>query len=204
MFLRPLLAAILLLGLLLGLPEARATDSMRCGSRIIAVEARAAEILAACGQPSFRDVFSYPGPNLPGEIADAEQWTYNFGRNQLLHVLRLRNGRLVDISTDGYGFPESDSARCSSHTITDGLSKYRLLRNCGEPLTRRDIGFVQGFKPRQRQRYGGFSSSRGQYAVEVFREEWVYNFGSRYLLRIVTIEDGVVADVQNGERGFNP
>ncbi|MGQ0530192.1 MAG: DUF2845 domain-containing protein [Panacagrimonas sp.] len=200
MFLRPLLAAIVLLAL----PEAGATDSMRCGSRIIAVEARAAEILAACGEPSFRDVFSYPGPDLPGEIAEAEQWTYNFGRNQLLHVLRLRNGRLVDISTDGYGFPESDSVRCSPHGITDGLSKYRLLRHCGEPLTRRNIGFVQGFKPRQRQRYGGLSSSRGQYAVEVYREEWVYNFGSRYLLRVVILEDGVVADVQNGERGFNP
>ena len=153
MFLRSLLVAILLLRL----PEAGATDSMRCGSRIIAVEAPAAEILAACGQPSFRDVFSYPGPNLPGEIADAEQWTYNFGRNQLLHVLRLRNGRLADITTDGYGFPESDRGRCSPHTVTEGLSKYRLLRNCGEPLTRRNIGFVQGFKPRHQRRYQSVS-----------------------------------------------
>ena len=203
MFARPLLAAFLLL---LGpaLPPATASDSMRCGSRIISVEARAADVLAACGEPAFRDVYSYPVPRVPGEVSDLEQWTYNFGRNQLLHVLKLRHGRLVDIRTDGYGFASTGARRCGSDSIVDGLSKYRLLASCGEPFTRRTVGYVNALHPRQRHRHGGFSPSRGHHAVEVFREEWVYNFGSNHFLKVVTLEDGVVAEVDNGERGFNP
>lgn len=197
------LSAVALLMLACALP-ARASDSIRCGSRIISVEARAADILAACGEPDFRDVRSYPGPSLPGEIAESEQWTYNFGRNQLLQVMSLRNGRLVNIQTDGYGFPKNASRGCAPESIIDGQSKYRLLASCGEPLTRRNLGFVQALRPRHQHRYGGFSTSRGSYPVEVYREEWVYNFGSRYFLRVVTLDDGVVSDVQNGERGFNP
>ena len=201
MSLRPLLVFLTLLGLA---QPAGATDSMRCGSRIVSVEARAAEVLAACGEPSFRDVYSVPGPGVAGEIADSEQWTYNFGRNQLLHVLRLRSGRLVDIRTEGYGFPVSASRRCDSNSIVDGLSKYRLLASCGEPLTRRTLGYVVALQPRHRRSYGGFSTSRGHVPVEVFREEWVYNFGPNQFLRIVMLDDGVVSEVQNGDRGFNP
>lgn len=177
---------------------------MRCGSRIVSVEARAAEVLAACGEPQFRDVFSVPAPRRAGEIAEVEQWTYNFGRNQLLHVLKLRHGRLVDIRTDGYGFAPAAYPRCAPNRIVDGLSKYRLLASCGEPLTRRDVGFVTALKPRHRREYGGLSTSRGHYPVEVYREEWVYNFGSNAFLKIVTLDDGAVSEVENGERGFNP
>lgn len=201
MFLRPQLAAFAMLA---AGTAAQAGDSMRCGSRIVSVEARAADVLAACGEPDFRDVYSYPGPSSASEVADSEQWTYNFGRNQLLQVLKLRNGRLVDIQTDGYGFPHDGARRCASDDIVDGLSKYRLFASCGEPLTRRTIGYIHALKPRYQRRHGGFTTSRGHYPVEVFREEWVYNFGSNRFLRIVTLEDGVVANVENGERGFNP
>ena len=206
MFVRPLLGAFLLL-MLLGpaMPQARASDSMRCGSRIVSVEARAADVLAACGEPDFRDVFSWPPPRVPGEVADVEQWTYDFGRNQLLHVLKLRHGRLVDIRTDGYGFasPAAAPRRCRSEDIVEGLSKYRLTVNCGEPLTRRTLGYVATLAPRHRHRLGGWSRSHGHVPVEVFREEWVYNFGSNRFLRIVTLDDGVVSQVENGARGFN-
>lgn len=201
MSLRPLLVFLALLALA---PRAGAGDAIRCGSRIVTVEARAAEILAACGEPAFRDVYALPGPALPGEIAEREQWTYNFGRNQLLQVLSLRNGRLVDIRTDGYGFPPNPARRCASHELVEGLSKYRLLTHCGEPLTRRRLGYVRALHPRQRQRIGGWTTERGLAPVEVYREEWVYNFGSNQFLRIVRLDDGVVSEVQHGERGFNP
>lgn len=200
MFARPLLAAIALLAVT---RTTHAGDSMRCGSRIVTVEARAADVLAACGEPAFRDVFSYPGPRSPGELADAEQWTYNFGRNQLLQVLRLRNGRLVDIRSDGYGFAPGGRGVCRSEEISDGQSKFRLLAACGEPLTRRTVGYVTASRPRYQRRHRGFTTSHGDYPVEVFREEWVYNFGANRFLKVVTLEDGAVARVENGERGFN-
>lgn len=207
MFARPL-PGTFLLAALLGSPSppAPAGDSMRCGSRIVTVEAHAADILAACGEPDFRDVFSWPPPRVPGELADVEQWTYDFGRNQLLYVLKLRHGRLVSIRTDGYGFasPAPPHGRCQSEDIVEGLSKYRLLATCGEPFTRRALGYVPTLAPRHRHHLGGWSHSHGHVPVEVFREEWVYNFGSSRFLRVVTLDDGVVADVENGARGFSP
>jgi hypothetical protein len=187
-------------------PELYAADSMRCGSRLVSVEDRAAEILAACGEPDDREVHSYPGVADAREIAEVERWTYNFGPNQLLHVLKLRHGRLVDIETDGYGFRPGQADRCDPSALVEGLSRFRLVRSCGPPLTRRNLGYVQTYRPLPRDPYAGPRSrgTRGGYAVEVHREEWVYNFGSRYLLKIVTIEDGVVTEVDNGDRGFDP
>lgn len=198
MLARRFLVCVLLLGPCL---DAAATDSMRCGSRIVSVEARAADVLAACGEPAFRDIHSHPGLAVPGELSDVEQWTYNFGRNRLLHVLRLRNGHLVDIRTDGYGFAPGATPRCDPGVLVDGLSKYRLVASCGQPLTRRTIGHVTTLKPRHRHRLGGISTTHGHYAADVFREEWVYNFGSRHFLKVLTLEDGVVADVRNGAHG---
>lgn len=207
MFVRPLLGAFLLVALLVqASPQVQAGDSMRCGSRIVSVEARAADVLAACGEPDLRDVFSRPLPRVPGELAAAEQWTYDFGPNQLLHVLKLRHGRLVDIRTDGYGVASfaSSHRRCAAEQIVEGLSKYRLLATCGEPFTRRTLGYVQMLGPRHRHQLGGWSYSHGHVPAEVFREEWIYNFGSSRFLRVVTLDDGVVTEVDNGERGFTP
>lgn len=215
MFTRPIFVALLWLACA---GEAPAADSLRCGSRLISVEALAAELLAACGEPSFRDVFAYVGPQglrerFPGDagsnvIADDEQWTYDFGPNQLLRVLKIRNGRLVSIDSDGYGFHAASDRRCQSNDIAQGLSKYRLLKICGEPFTRRYLGLVQSLQQRNRSRLGGslgghrgYGRSADFFPVEVYREEWVYNFGSRNFLRVVTLEDGVVANVDNGERG---
>lgn len=184
--------------------QAPAGDSLRCGSRLIAVEALAAEILGACGEPTFRDAFSYGGDPGSNVIADDEQWIYDFGPNQLLRVLKIRNGRLIDIESDGYGFAAPKERRCTSNEIAEGLSKYRLLRVCGQPLTRRNLGRVQSLQRRPHDGLRGYGRSRALFPVEVYREEWVYNLGSRYLLRVVTLEDGMVSDVQNGDRGFDP
>lgn len=174
-----------------------AGDTMRCGSRLIGVEARAAEVLSACGEPAFRDVFTYPGVAAPGEIAGVEQWTYNFGPNQLLRILKMRDGQVIDIETDGYGFSSAGDGRCDQSEFQVGLSKYRLLQACGAPFTRRTLGYVPSLADR------GYHGRHRYFPTEVYREEWVYNLGSRYFLKVVTLEDGAVADVENGDRGFD-
>ena len=197
------LRSALLLIALLGSANSWAGDSMRCGQRLVTVGASAADVLSACGEPHFRDVQSLGRERAPGFIHDAEQWTYNFGPNKLLHVLHLRQGRLSKIETEGYGFLAGSPGRCDPHSIIEGLTKFELLERCGPPFTQRDVGFVTALRPARRWRMGSFSGSRGHYPVEVYREEWTYNFGSRYFLRIVTLEDGSVARVENGDRGFN-
>src|SRR5690606_33856586 len=101
-----------LLGLCLvgAMGATQAADSMRCGSRVISVEARAAELLAACGEPAYRDVWTLQRGG--SWVSDQEQWYYNFGSSQLLRVVSLRNARIVDIDSDGYGFNDAVTPRC--------------------------------------------------------------------------------------------
>lgn len=183
---------------------ALAVDSIRCGSRLVAVEARAAEVLAACGEPAYRDVWTFQQPNTQSWVSDLEEWYYNFGSSQLLRVLRLRNGRVVDIDSDGYGFNGTGPRRCEPGSLVEGQSKYRLLLSCGEPLTRRAHNTYRPLRGRSPPHPGARDYyHRDEYLVPVYREEWVYNFGSRYLMRVVTLENGRIVNIENGERGSN-
>ena len=193
-----------LVAALLAIPPLAATDSLRCVAGIVRVEDRAADILAACGEPSFRDVFPVAAPTAAALSADAEHWTYNFGPNRLMYVLHLRNGRLADIRSRGHGFRVSRFPRCEPTVLVDGLSKYELLSLCGEPLSRRTLGHVTPLHPGRSTDFGGAHRLQGGHPVAVFRERWVYNLGRHHLLRTLTLDDGVVSDVETGDRGFDP
>lgn len=188
--------AVLLLCLSM-VPMAHASGAMHCGSRIIAAGDSVGKLIAACGEPAYRDVWSlYPLAN--GAIADTEEWYYNFGPNQLMRVIRLRSGRIDEIDSDGYGYIDPPEPSCTGREITEGWSKYRLLLECGEPLTRR---VVSTYEPYNRG-YNGRFHGRGNFEA-VFREEWVYNFGSGTFMRAVTLENGRVTYVRETDRGFD-
>ena len=182
--------------------------SLRCGSRLVDEGDQAAELLAACGEPALRDPWSYQLPR-GGYVADIELWVYDLGPNQLLRLGKLRDGRISEIETDGYGFlPLNSSAppRCEPRLIGPGLSKYRLLRLCGEPLTRRAESILKPLyvRPEIYRRDQNGHAYRNQYVTPVYREEWVYNLGPRTAMRQVTIEDGWVVEVEQLDRGFDP
>ncbi|MDD3763836.1 MAG: DUF2845 domain-containing protein [Nevskiales bacterium] len=177
--------------------------SLRCGSRLVSEHMLAAEVIAACGQPDLRDVWVSARNGDAGFLGEIEEWTYNFGSSRLLRLLRFRNGRLEAIDAEGYGFAEGAAGRCGPADIHPGMSKYRLLARCGEPLTRvADMLFY----PQQHglgRHHPLAPHLRGE-VVPVMREEWTYNFGANQLLRIVILENGRVSDVGTGRRGFNP
>lgn len=183
---------------------AEASGSMRCGSRIVDEEDLAAELLAACGEPSFRDRFLLQVPN-GSYVADTEVWTYDFGPQQLLRLVTLRNGQISNIDTDGYGFAANTTRRCEPRRVVEGLSKYRLVSLCGEPVTKRSENALKPLfaRPEIYRRDGGPYAYRNQYFTPVYREEWVYNFGSRTPMRRVTLEDGRVTNVESIDSGFD-
>lgn len=193
----------LLFGLLVLLPQpALAGASIRCGSKLVSEGMLSAELLAICGEPDFRDVWAPPGGTVLGYVAPTEEWTYNLGSSQLLRVLRIRNGRIDRIATEGYGFAARGRTKCSMGDITVGDSKYRLLQQCGEPLTR-TADYVLHADPHHDRRWRSDLRDYGNSGAPVFREEWVYNFGGNQLMRIVRLENGRVTDVETGRRGFD-
>lgn len=184
---------VLTAAVLLSSGQVFAGDTLRCGSRIVSIDMIAAAVRAICGEPAYRDYWPLPDRRYWPGIDDTEVWTYNFGPNQLLRVLRFRGQRLRSIETDGYGFVDDRLHRCEPNDIIGGLSKYRLLARCGEPVATRVIGYV-AIEPDPRWAKNAF--------FPTYREEWTYNFGARYFLREVILEDGRVARVTDGDRGF--
>lgn len=193
-----------ILALLLG-STAFAGSSLRCGARIVGEEDLAAELLAACGEPSYRDPFFVQAPN-GATVADTEIWTYDFGPQQLLQLVTLRNGQISAIDSDGYGFARQlTPPRCEPRRVVEGLSKYRLVAQCGEPLTRRSENALRAAYRQSEIYRNGLDpyAYRHQYLTPVYREEWVYNFGSRSPMRRVILEDGRVTNVESIDRGFD-
>lgn len=199
--------AVLLLLAGCGLSQAvLASGSMRCGSRIVDEGNLEAELLSACGEPSYRDRWTFNIPGQSGLYTDTEVWTYDFGPSKLLRLIKLSNGRIIDIETDGYGFTKLDHQSCSPREVVEGLSKYRLVSLCGEPLTRRAENTYRTLHNRpEPYRYGPDAYTGGnQYVAPTYREEWVYNFGRGIPLRRVTLEDGWITNVELLSSGFDP
>lgn len=183
---------------------AQAGSSMRCGARIVGDEDLAAELLAACGEPSYRDRLQVQIPS-GAYVADTEIWTYDFGPQKLLQLVTLRDGQITDIDSDGYGFAPNKNPRCEPRQVVAGLSKYRLVAQCGEPLTQRSETALRPLHLRTDIYRGGSDAYAGRrhYLTSVYREEWVYNFGSRSPMRRVILEDGRVSNVEAIDRGFD-
>ena len=123
-------------------------------------------------------------------------WAYNCGPIVLRGVVRLGDGKDSQVDADGNGSRELPHRPCEPSRIVEGLSKDLLVLLCGSPLTqqRRWVNVPLERYGRDGRRFGGYYST-------VFHEEWRYNFGSRYLMRVVTLENGRVVDVQSGDRG---
>ena len=181
-----LLSALLLAG------GTAAADTMRCDGSVIRTGDRSFEVLRRCGEPSIRDEWDeyLAYHHLPS--AHVEQWYYNFGPSRLLHVLHFRNGKLTRIDTEGHGFDEG-SRYCQPNDIFAGMSQYALLSNCGPPDAR---------ERRLELRSVPIGSGRRSYPVTVRVDEWIYNFGPSRFIRIVTLVNGRVDEIETGDRGY--
>lgn len=74
------------------------------------------EVLQHFGQPSlvetkpeisFVRLFGPRGHPLYYQSADVSWWYYNAGPNRLFRIVKLLNGRVVDVVTEGYGLTEN-------------------------------------------------------------------------------------------------
>lgn len=183
---------LVLFPLLLLVSWPAAAGLMRCDGGVVNTEDRSFEVLRRCGEPSFRDEWDeyLAYHHLPS--AHVTAWYYNFGPSRLLHVLRFRNGRLTSIDTDGYGFNEGDGS-CRPGDIVFGMTQFALLSQCGEPAARERRIELRSFPRRD---------GRHTYPVTVRIDEWLYNFGPSSFIRIVTLVNGRVDEVETGDRGY--
>lgn len=87
-----------------------AADALRCQGGLVTPGDHKTEVLAACGEPEFREeVVEYPfrvaqvGGRAQVEYLPlgllSEEWVYEFGPQRFRQLLRFRNHRLAVIET---------------------------------------------------------------------------------------------------------
>ena len=97
------LAAVLAL-LLLSIPAS--ADAMRCKNALITEGDSTAEMLLKCGEPMLREELSRNEENQFGNMVQVkygERWTYNFGKNEFMRFVTVRNGVITDIENGPRG-----------------------------------------------------------------------------------------------------
>jgi hypothetical protein len=191
---------LILLGTLTASGSAAASDTLRCGNRLVSVGDTKPEVLIKCGEPAWKDDWS--DALISGVDSAVEQrisvvrerWVYNFGPNAFLEFLSFDNGRLTAISSGGYGYSEGRGAgrSCDQEKLQTGLSQYEVLQRCGEP-------FFRDSRREQRLTTVEHGTSR---LLDLRVDEWTYNFGPNQFLRILTFENGRLVNVHTGDRGF--
>jgi len=89
--------------------------AFRCGTRVITQGDPADKVLNFCGSPisvqtrraerPYIDELgrSYLYRGLVEEVV-IEEWTYNLGPNQFMRLVRIENGRVVEVKSLGYGY----------------------------------------------------------------------------------------------------
>jgi len=179
---------------------AAASDTLRCGNRLVSVGDNKAEVLIKCGAPAWKDTWTerlINNVNTPGELRvniDRERWVYNFGRHSFLRFLLFQNGRLVKIDTGDYGYDGNrpSISQCDSGELRTGISQYEILQRCGEPA----------FKDSREEELLTAVDEHDNRLIVKRIDEWTYNFGPNKFLRILKFENGVLVDVETGDRGF--
>lgn len=184
--------------------------ALRCGNDLVSAGERKIEVLKSCGKPLLVEqwsetsvVLSQGGSVVVGEkdTSTIEVWTYHFGPARFIHFLRFVNGRLDEITPGPHGFSgaavASGSPDCGA-VVRKGDRRIELLRKCGEPAA---------VDERSRERMVGIREESGAALsqgrkVGIRVEEWTFNFGPTRFLVFVTLENGVVVDVQSGDYGF--
>ena len=98
--------------------------------------------------------------------------------------------------------------RCKNKIVRDGLHELQVIAICGEPTSRRHLGYairsidygwpgISGGGIRQR-RFPGV----GYLSEEVAVTEFVYNFGPRKLMRQLIFEGGILVRIETLGYGY--
>jgi hypothetical protein len=156
-------------------------------------------VLAACGEPSFRDAWGMsaeiPQANV---LAPVEEWYYNPGPNGEVQVLRFVEGRVAAVTSDGAGFdPRQSGGDCVSASLSKRLSKYRLAQACGAPVSRSAyVVDPKQIDPGSTTFTQGTALIEGDHQsgkVAVYREALSYEVAGG--VTTVTVQNGRVFDV---------
>ena len=83
---------------------------------------------------------------------------------------------------------DAGTLRCTSALLTGGDTTAELLIRCGQPMLKEDL---------TRYEENGF----GARMTVKYAERWTYNFGRSEFMQFVTVENGIITEIEDGPRG---
>ena len=86
----------------------------------------------------------------------------------------------------------SAAMRCGNDLVDVGDTKIEVLKKCGEPTLKEEIG----------EDISHENDSLGRRKEKRYVEQWTYNFGSTRLIYVLTIKSGKVVDINTLNKGF--
>lgn len=80
--------------------SANAAESLRCGTNLVSAGATVVSLLEQCGKPAIGDA----------NRTDFGDWTYNFGPDEFMMKVSIRDSEITSIERLGYGYLVDDAA----------------------------------------------------------------------------------------------
>ncbi len=176
-----------------------AAAEYRCADKIISVGDSSAELYLKCGEPDWkqsnneevvtRDVYDEKHKT----IITVEEWTYNLGPDRFTRIFAIRDGRVTDVRSGGYGSTreEAEKPECGGRIISQGDAAAEVIRYCGRPA------WSERHEEIVKERIDEDTVRK----IRVTVEDWTYNFGPNRFMRIFTLRNGVVTDIRTGGYG---
>ncbi len=185
-------------------------DSIDCPGGIVQTGDSKLDLLAKCGRPTLAEnratekgAFDARNGVARRVLSPVDVWTYDFGRNRFMQLVRLVRGRVVSIERGGYGYADEAPWRgrpkkttCNPAALGEGKLALEILSICGEP-TIKDEWEEEVSAVRQVDGQVFFTNATWR-TVAV----WTYDFGPNILVRYVRVEDGKVTRVETGSYGY--
>lgn len=173
--------------------------ALRCNGGLITVGDAKLTVEKKCGEPTWVDrwgeqIVALPDTDFERSISRInERWIYNFGPTRFLRIISFRDGKVTHIDTGSRGFtvvPGMQRCDFSSLSLGDTSAEIRAL--CGAP-------------DQQEQRFETLSRpiEGGRQQVSVSVDEWTYNLGPTRFMRVLTFRNGMLTNIETGDRGFN-
>lgn len=189
---------VMLFLLCVGLVVTHIAYAFRCSGGLISTGDSKLVLLKKCGEPSWVDrwaerIVERPDTDFEHSITRInERWIYNLGPTEFIRIITLRDGRVANIETGGYGFTVYPGMqRCDFNSLSLGTTSAVVRAKCGKPDS-------------QEQRYETITEpiAGGRRQVSVSVDEWTFNLGPTQFMRILTFHNGELVDISTGERGF--
>jgi hypothetical protein len=96
--------------------------------------------------------------------------------------------------------------RCGQRLVKDGMYEEHVIDICGEPVSRRHLGYV--LRPYILKRPAGILGTHstrhvyGGFHEELLVTELVFNFGPRKLMRVLRFEGGRLTSIRTMGYGY--